>query len=171
MHLVVEAPEPVPQVGADLRVQRPEGLVEEQHPRVDGEGPGEGHPLALATGELGRVAVLEPVEADDLEQLVDLAPHLGLRAPADRQPEGHVVAHRHVLEGRVVLEHEADTAPLRRFVGHVHPAIEMTPLSIPSRPAMARSRVDLPDPLGPSSAVSEPEGMVRLTSSSATKSP
>ena len=32
------------------------------------------------------------------------------------------------------------------------------PQSRPSRPAMARSRVDLPEPLGPSSAVSDPGG-------------
>ena len=51
------------------------------------------------------------------------------------------------------------------------PPIETTPESSPSSPAMARSRVDLPEPLGPSSAVSEPEGISRLTSSSATKSP
>ena len=36
---------------------------------------------------------------------------------------------------------------------------------------MMRSRVDLPPPLGPRSAVSWPVGMVTLTSSSATKSP
>ena len=36
---------------------------------------------------------------------------------------------------------------------------------------MIRSSVDLPLPLGPSSAVSAPSGTVMLTSSSATKSP
>ena len=36
---------------------------------------------------------------------------------------------------------------------------------------MIRSRVDLPPPLGPSSAVSEPVGMSTDTSSSAAKSP
>jgi hypothetical protein len=40
-----------------------------------------------------------------------------------------------------------------------------------SRPAMMRSSVDLPPPLGPSRAVSWPVGMVTSTSSSATKSP
>src|SRR5688572_12798473 len=36
---------------------------------------------------------------------------------------------------------------------------------------MMRRSVDLPPPLGPSSAVSSPRGMLRLTFSSATKSP
>jgi hypothetical protein len=36
---------------------------------------------------------------------------------------------------------------------------------------MIRSSVDLPEPLGPSSDVSEPAGISRVTSSSATNSP
>ena len=42
------------------------------------------------------------------------------------------------------------------------PLIVMVPVSGWSRPAMARSRVDLPDPLGPSSAVSEPDGHLEV---------
>jgi hypothetical protein len=47
----------------------------------------------------------------------------------------------------------------------------MRPLSGSSRPAMTRSSVDLPEPLGPSSAVSEPSGTSSDTSSRARKSP
>ena len=43
-----------------------------------------------------------------------------------------------------------------------------TPASGVSSPAMIRSSVDLPEPLGPSSAVSEPSGTSSVTSSSAT---
>ena len=109
----------MPQVGAHLGVERAERLVEQQHLRVDGERAGQRHPLALAAGQLRRVAVLEPVEADDLEQLVDLPGDLGLGPLADRQAEGDVVAHRHVLERRVVLEDEPDAALLRRHAGDV----------------------------------------------------
>src|SRR3954468_8999775 len=45
------------------------------------------------------------------------------------------------------------------------------PLSGVSRPAMMRSNVDFPPPLGPSSAVRSPSGISTLTSSSATNSP
>ena len=45
------------------------------------------------------------------------------------------------------------------------------PVSGFSSPAMTRSSVDLPPPLGPSSAVSEPSGISTETSSRATKSP
>src|SRR5256714_12792593 len=46
-----------------------------------------------------------------------------------------------------------------------------TPESGTSSPAITRSSVDLPPPLGPSSAVSEPSGTMIDTSSSATWSP
>ena len=52
---------------------------------------------------------------------------LVLRPLPDREAEGHVLRHGHVLEGRVVLEDEADVAPLRWLLGRVlagdvHPA-------------------------------------------------
>ena len=71
VHLVVEVAQPGAQVLADLGVERAEGLVEQQHLRLDRERPGQGHALALAAGELGGVAVGEPVELDQAQQLVD----------------------------------------------------------------------------------------------------
>ena len=108
VHLLVQPAQPLAQLGPDTRVERAEGLVEEEHLRLDREGAGEGHPLALATGELRRIAVTELLQLHQLEQLVDARPDLVLRPLPDRQPEGDVVAHGHVLEGRVVLEDEAD---------------------------------------------------------------
>src|SRR5690349_10290151 len=49
--------------------------------------------------------------------------------------------------------------------------MQTRPASGCSSPAITRSRVDLPDPLGPSRAVSPPSGTLIETSSSATKSP
>jgi hypothetical protein len=51
------------------------------------------------------------------------------------------------------------------------PSISTVPASGRSSPAITRSRVDLPLPLGPSRAVSEPLGISTDTSSSAAKSP
>ena len=104
---------------ADLGVERAERLVEQQHLRLDRERAGERHALALAAGELVRVALVVAGEPDDAEQLVDALAHALLRLLADLQPERDVLAHGHVLERGVVLEHEADPAPLRRDVGRV----------------------------------------------------
>ena len=80
---------------------------------------------------------------------------LVLRSLADLEPERDVAEHRQVLERRVVLEHEADVAPLRgQRRSRPRPSIATVPASGCSSPAMIRSRVDLPPPLGPSSAVS-----------------
>ena len=71
VRLVVESAQPDAQVLADARVERAERLVEQQHLRLDRERAGERHPLALAAGELGRIAVGEALELDERDQLVD----------------------------------------------------------------------------------------------------
>ncbi len=119
MHLLVQAAQPFAQLGPDTRVESAERLVEQKHLRLDREGAGERHPLALATGELRRIAVTELLQLHQLEQLIDPRPDLVLRPLPDRQPEGDVVAHGHVLEGGVVLEDEADATLLRRDPGCV----------------------------------------------------
>ena len=62
MDLLVEKPEPFAQLRAHAGVERPERLVEEEHARLGCEGSGERHALALATRELGRIAVAERLE-------------------------------------------------------------------------------------------------------------
>ena len=52
--LIVEASQPAPQLLPDLGVEGPEGLVEQEDPRLDGEGPGQGDTLALPSRELRR---------------------------------------------------------------------------------------------------------------------
>ncbi len=52
VRLVVETPEPVPELGAHTGVQGSEGLVEEQNGRVDGQRASETHALSLPTREL-----------------------------------------------------------------------------------------------------------------------
>ena len=46
--LVVEAAKPPSQLAADVRVERPERLVEQQHARLNRERPRQRHPLALS---------------------------------------------------------------------------------------------------------------------------
>jgi hypothetical protein len=112
--LVVQAAQPLAQLGAHLGVERAERLVEQQHARLDGERARQRHPLALAARELIRVALRVAAEADDAEQLGDPGVDARPRLLADLQPERDVVVHGHVLERRVVLEDEADLPALRR---------------------------------------------------------
>ena len=124
---VVEAGEPLAQLGADACVERAERLVEEEHLWLRRERAGEAHALPLAAGELGRVALPEALELDEMQELLDALADLRLRPLPHLEPERDVVAHGHVLERRVVLEDEADAALLRREPGRVVPGDEDLP--------------------------------------------
>ena len=111
--------QPGAQVLTDLRVQRAEGLVEQQDAGIRRQGTGQRHALPLAAGQLRGVTLLVTGQSDDLEELIDARRDLRFRTLAHAQPEGHVVAYGHVLEGGVVLEDETDTAVLRAEPGDV----------------------------------------------------
>src|SRR5204862_7308492 len=68
------------------------------------------HTLALAAGEVGRLAVEVLPEIEDPGRLRDLAVDLLLRCPGQLEREGHVLAHGHVRVERVVLEDHRDVA-------------------------------------------------------------
>ena len=114
VQLVVQPAQPAAQLLAHLGVERAERLVQQQHLGLDRERAGERDALALAAGELRGIAVGQPVELHQLEQLVHLArgsaPRRALAARLHAQAERDVLEHRHVAEQRVVLEHEADLA-------------------------------------------------------------
>ena len=110
-----------PQLLADLRVERAERLVEQQHARLVRQRARERDALLLAARELARQPLVVALERDEPEQLG--APAAPVRAPhaARAQRELDVVGHRHVAEQRVVLEHEADLALAGADVRHVAP--------------------------------------------------
>ena len=114
--LVVDLAEPLAELLADLRVEGAEGLVEEEDARFDRERAGERDALALAAGELLRIALVEARELDEVEELHRAAADFLARRPglarADLEAERDVLEHRHVAEERVGLEDEADVAVL-----------------------------------------------------------
>ena len=62
---------------AQLLVEGAERLVEKQHLRLLGERAGERHALALAAGELARIAPGELLELDEAQHLADAGRDLG----------------------------------------------------------------------------------------------
>src|SRR6185436_8601621 len=104
---------------AELLIERSEGLVEEQHLRLESQRPGEGDPLALTAGELVRLALLEPRELDETEGLPDAT---GLRRTVElsvAQAEGDVLFDGEVREQGVVLEDHVHGPQIGRRPGHV----------------------------------------------------
>ena len=75
-----------PHARPELHVDRRERLVEQHELRPRGERPGERDALAFAAGEVMRQPLLEPGEADQLDQLGD-ARALGRRRVRPAQPE------------------------------------------------------------------------------------
>jgi hypothetical protein len=72
VQFVVQAAQPAAQFLAHLGVERAEGLVEQQHARLDRQRAGQRDALALAAGQLRGEAVGQPVELHEVEQFMHL---------------------------------------------------------------------------------------------------
>ena len=129
----LQAQELVLQALAVDRVDRAERLVHQHQRRVGGERAGDADALALAAGQLRRVAVAPSPRssADELEQLVDARAD-ALLVPAEQLRDGgDVVGDRLVREQADLLDHVADLAPQlgrRRGRGRSRPPSRMSPL-------------------------------------------
>ena len=104
---------------AQLEVERPERLVEQQHPRPADERAGQGHALLLPSGELLRLAVSEPRQLDQPQDVVDPLPDLFLGDALALEAKRDVVGDREVRKERVRLEHSVHIALVRRQPDHV----------------------------------------------------
>jgi hypothetical protein len=104
---------------AELEVESTQRLVQQEDARLVHQGPGQGHPLPLAARQLLRLAPFEPHQADHAQGLGRPLTALPGRDPLDHQPVLDVLAHRHVGEQGVVLEHRVDVALVGRQVGDV----------------------------------------------------
>ena len=135
---VVDLAQPAAQLAPHLRVERAEGLVEQQHPRLDGKRAGERHALPLAARKLVRIALFQPGKLDEVEQFrgapADFACGGPRRARPHLQAKADIVGDRHVAEQRVVLEDEADIALLHALLRRVVVAEEDGALGRPLQP-------------------------------------
>jgi len=107
--LALQAKELALQLASQDRVDRPEGLVHQEHRRVGGECPGDAYPLLLPSRELARITLRHSRgQPQELEQLERAAAGPG-RAPA-QQPRhrGDVVGDGPMREEAGVLEHVPD---------------------------------------------------------------
>ena len=101
---------------AQLGVEVGERLVHQEDGRLADDRPAERDALALAAGQLLRLAVEQLVELDGRRGLLDPALDLGLGHLAQLEAEREVVADGHVRVERVALEDHRDVAILGRDV-------------------------------------------------------
>ena len=102
------------QLLAQLQVERAERLVEQQRLRPVDDRAGERDALALAAGELPRLAAAVALEPHERERLARAPAPLGPRHLLHAEPVLDVVLHGHVREERVVLEDRVDVARVGR---------------------------------------------------------
>ena len=127
--------------GAHDGVERGERLVHQQELRFHRQHLRERDALALPAAEVARKAIAETGEAEPPEPLV------GLRPAPRRAPRREVETERDVVtrglprQQRVVLEQHADLG--------ARTPVSIVPASGCCRPMTARSRLDLPEPEGP----------------------
>jgi hypothetical protein len=118
-HLALDALELALHLLAQLEIERAERLVEEQHARAVDDRARQRDALALAARELGGLALAVTIEAHHGQRLAGARAALGPVDPADPQPVLDVLAHAHVREERVVLEHRVDIAGMGWPAGDV----------------------------------------------------
>jgi alkanesulfonate monooxygenase len=93
--------------GARLRIERAEGLVHQQHPRLVDQNPRDLDALLHPAGQLRRIKRLEAGKTDQLQDGIGGAVALGAGDAAHLWAEGHVVPHPFPRKQGVLLKHHA----------------------------------------------------------------
>ena len=138
-----------PHLPAQLGVEIGQRLVEQERLRIAHDGAPHRDALALAAGQFLRLAVEIGLDMQQGRGALHPRVDLGLRRAAQFQRKRHVVVDAHMRIERVVLEHHGDVALRGRHAVDALVADKEIAAVIGSRPAMIRSKVDLPQPDGP----------------------
>ena len=151
-------------------VERAHRLVEHQQARLGRQGTRQRHPLLLPTRQLVDGPSLGARQADELEHLRHACRRR--RAPASpriRRPNATLSPTSRC--GNRAKSWNISPKP-RSWVGTAvmsRPSNQTRPAAGGSRPATARSRLDLPEPLGPRRLTISPGATARSTESSAVR--
>ena len=150
------------------RVEGGGRLVEQEDPRVRGEHRADGDPLLLAAGQLAQRHVAQLGDAEQVEGLLDPLAHRRGGQPELLHPVGELLLDGVGDEpGQRVLADDADevgevAGPVVAGVAAVDAArgrSSVPPVKCGTRPQMAPSRVDLPDPVRPTTRASSPSSI------------
>ena len=117
----MNAPDLVPHLEPQFRVEVRERLVHQDQRRIDHDRARERHALLLAAGELARQLLRVRAELHQVERGIDALARFVSRHAPHLQAEADIRAHAHMREERVVLEHHAEAALLG--LEHVDPAL------------------------------------------------
>ena len=82
MDRAVQFAQPAAELAADSRVEGAKRFVEQKDARLDRERTGERHALPLPAGKLGRIALREVLQLNELQKLADLGADFRLLGPS-----------------------------------------------------------------------------------------
>src|SRR6185503_9853651 len=106
----LQFPDLDPHRDAQLGIEVRQRFVEQEHLWLPHDGAAHRHALALAAGQLPRLALQHRAEFENPRGFLDARLDLGFGHAAVAQAVGHVVVNGHVRVERVVLEHHRDIA-------------------------------------------------------------
>ena len=145
-----------------LGIEVPGRLVREQQRRMVDERPRDRDALLLAARELVRIVVDLALEADEPQDLGDLAPDLAAAGAGHLERVGDVVVDGAVGKQLEVLEHGADPAaqvgdaPLREAIDVAAGDQHLAARAGSTSRIRILIRVDLPQPVGPTTKANSP---------------
>src|SRR5262249_56621152 len=102
-------------LAAQFLVERRERFIEQKDARALHQRARERNALALAAGELVRLALAQAFEPDQREHLLDPRRDFSLRKPLLLESERDVALDREMRKQSVALEHHVDRPPIRRY--------------------------------------------------------
>src|SRR5271165_4849796 len=157
--LLVELLDLDAQFAAQLGVEVGKRLVEEKHIAIAHQRASDRDALALPARKLGRLTLQQRIELQHLRSLGDSSRNFRLWPAGDTKSERQILFDAHPRIKRIRLEHHPDAAVLRLGPGTFLPSIQTWPFWISIRPATALSKVDLPQPEGPSRTMNSPSAI------------
>ncbi|MPM42412.1 hypothetical protein SDC9_89077 [bioreactor metagenome] len=113
---LLQFPQFVLHVRAQLQVQRRQRLIQQQHIRFVDYRSGDCNPLLLATRHFTDFTVFIAFQLDHFQGFFHLSHNLILRHFLDRQSKCNVIENIHVRKQGIVLENCIDFASVRRNV-------------------------------------------------------
>src|SRR5215218_3939959 len=111
-----------------LEIEGAKGLIEEKDAWPVHQRSREGNPLLLTTGQLSRLATLEPAEFYECKRLLDAIPEVDAADAGAAEAEGDVFEDGQMREERVTLKYRVHVALVRRKPGHFATAQQDVPV-------------------------------------------
>ncbi|MNC25843.1 hypothetical protein D3C75_739510 [compost metagenome] len=102
-----------PHLNPQLGIQIGQRLIEQEHLRIPHNRPAYGYALALASGQLARLALQHVFEAENGCGFLNLLLNVILRLLQVLKAKAQILADRHMRVQRVVLKHHRNIAVLR----------------------------------------------------------